>query len=936
MAFALRYGLARRTGFLAVAVAASLPLAAQTGADPAASFQDRIQPIVFKNCNGCHTFGGHAGELRMDSFATLMKGGGRGAAVVPGHPESSLLLKVVRYGDPDLKMPPRGKIADSDIAALEKWILELPADAAAVTSRSAPEPVAVKPPVIPVVAPKTATPQAPPVAALPTTPVADVAALKITPEQEKFFETKVRPLLAKNCYSCHTRGASGGLRLDSREAVLKGGKDGVVVVPGHPESSLLISALNYKAALQMPPSGQLKPEEVAVIEQWIKDGAPWPKEAAAVPAKQVTEADRAFWAFHVAERPAVPAAKSVWARNDIDRFILAKLEEKHLKPVADADKRTLIRRVTYDLTGLPPTPAEVQAFLDDKSPKAYEQRIERLLASKAYGERWGRMWLDVVRYADTSGGGGDYPIAQAAKYRDYVIQSFVDDKPYDRFIREQLAGDLLPSQSEPEHWQNIIATGYLAGTNRYENKATFVSDAVDNLGSAFLGVTVGCARCHDHKFDPIPTADYYALYGILHSTQYPDPGEDRIRYQKDFTYRDPEALKREDWKIFQQQLKPIQGAIDAVLQLPGTYDDLLPQLEARRMHLFQHMPDLGESAYAVTEGKPEDAKIQHYGDPKNLGDEVRRGFLQVLGGFALPPDAKGSGRLELANWIASKDNPLTSRVMVNRIWQGHFGRGIVATPNDFGNRGMAPSNQALLDYLAWKFIDGGWSIKAIQREILLSHAYQLSAADSFANEEIDPENAFVWRHSRTRLDAEEIRDSLLADAQLLDRTPAPMHPFPPQSEWNWEDQNHFSPDMSQYENDRRTVYMMIQRSVRLTYFTLFDGPNTNVSTEQRSSSLTPLQALYFMNGDLPKRCAANLVDHLPSTAVADKSDIEQAFMILYGRAPTEPEIERSATFLRTASDAYATHGMAGTDARKRALNEFVRALFATNEFMFID
>ena len=303
-------------------------------------------------------------------------------------------------------------------------------------------------------------------------------------------------------------------------------------------------------------------------------------------------ADRTFWAFHVADRPVVPAAKSAWAHNDIDRFILAKLEEKHLKPVADADKRTLIRRVTYDLTGLPPTPAEVQAFLDDKSPKAYEQLIERLLASKAYGERWGRMWLDVVRYADTSGGGGDYPIAQAAKYRDYVIQSFVDDKPYDRFIREQLAGDLLPSQSEPEHWQNIIATGYLAGTNRYENKPVHVSDAVDNLGSAFLGVTVGCARCHDHKFDPIPTADYYALYGILHSTNYAHPGDDEIRYQKDFTYRDPEALKREDWKIFQKQLKPIQDAIDAVLKLPGTYDDLLPQLEARRMHLFEHMPDL--------------------------------------------------------------------------------------------------------------------------------------------------------------------------------------------------------------------------------------------------------------------------------------------------------------------------------------------------------
>lgn len=250
------------------------------------------------------------------------------------------------------------------------------------------------------------------------------------------------------------------------------------------------------------------------------------------------------------------------------------------------------------------------------------------------------MWLDVVRYADTSGGGGDYPIAQAAKYRDYVIQSFVDDKPYDRFIREQIAGDLLPSQSEPEHWQNAIATGYLAGTNRYENKPVHVSDAVDNLGSAFLGVTVGCARCHDHKFDPIPTADYYALYGILHSTNYAHPGDDEIRYQKDFTYRDPEALKREDWKIFQKQLKPIQGAIDAVLQLPGTYDDLLPQLEARRMHLFEHMPDLGESAYAVTEGTPEDAKIQIYGDQRNLGNRFGAAFCRFWEGPLFRPILK--------------------------------------------------------------------------------------------------------------------------------------------------------------------------------------------------------------------------------------------------------------------------------------------------------
>jgi len=329
-------------------------------------------------------------------------------------------------------------------------------------------------------------------------------------------------------------------------------------------------------------------------------------------------------------------------------------------------------------------------------------------------------------------------------------------------------------------------------------------------------------------------------------------------------------------------------------------------------------------------------KIQRYGDPKDLGPQVRRGFLRILGGSTLPADVQGSGRLELANWIASADNPLSARVMVNRIWQGHFGRGIVPTPNDFGTRGVAPSDQALLDYLAWKFIDSGWSIKAIHREILYSHVYRLSSAGSQANEEIDPENAYMWRHSRVRLDAEEIRDSLLADGQLLDRSAPSAHPFPPQHEWNWEDQNHFAPDISKYDNDRRTVYMMIQRSVRPTYFMLFDGPNTNVSTEQRTSSLTPLQALYFMNGDFPKRCATNLAAHLLSSGSPERTNIDQAFLIVYGRPASAEERDRIASFLRTVADAYTTHGSEPKDAHRKAIADFIQSMFASNEFMFVE
>jgi mono/diheme cytochrome c family protein len=892
---------------------------------PPASYDEGLKPVLARNCSGCHTSGGHAGGLRMDSSELILKGGEKGPVIVPGDPQNSLLVKAIHYDDADLKMPPRGKISNADIAAIEGWIQNA---SLATISSATPKP-AVETPV------KAEAPA--PVPASGPSPAVDA---QITPEQEQFFETQIRPLLTKNCYACHTNLSSGGLRLDSRDAMLKGGKDGVVVVPGHPESSLLVSALHYDAKLQMPPSGQLKPAEVAVVERWIQDGAKWPASSPVIATPKVTDAQRNFWSFRAPARPAVPATTSSWVHNDIDRFILAKLDEQHLKPVADADKRMLIRRVTYDLTGLPPTPAEVQSFLDDKSKDAYENLVDRLLASKAYGERWGRMWLDVVRYADTSGGGGDYPVPQAAKYRDYVIQAFNDDKPYDRFIREQIAGDLLPAASEAEHWQNLIATGYLAGTNRADGKQIFVADAVDNLGSAYLGVTVGCARCHDHKFDPIPTADYYAIYGILSSTHYPESGTDEVRFQRGFVYRDPEALNREDSKIFEAQLKPVQNAIEAVLKLPGTYDDLLPQLQARRMHLFEHVPDLGESAYAVTEGEPEDAKIQHYGDPRDLGEKVPRGFLQVLGGSSLPADTKGSGRLELANWIASKDNPLTARVIVNRIWQGHFGRGIVPTANDFGTRGVAPSNQALLDHLAVKLVDNGWSLKSLHKEILLSHAYMLSSADSAANEEIDPDNAYIWRHSRSRLDAEEIRDSLLAVSQLLDRSPAGTHPFPPQAEWNWEDQNHFSPEASKYETDRRTVYMMIQRTVRLPYFTLFDGPNTNVSTEQRSSSLTPLQALYFMNADFPRRAAKNLASVLlaggaPDKQNVDKQVVQQAFLTVYGRPPAPAESDRATAFLHRAADAYATHGMKDA-VQPVALEELLKALFASNEFMFVE
>ncbi|HEY9127899.1 MAG TPA: PSD1 and planctomycete cytochrome C domain-containing protein, partial [Acidobacteriaceae bacterium] len=847
---------------------ASANAMAQQSAAPADAVA--AQSVLQKNCYGCHT-DKMKGGLRVDSVRAMLKGGDSGPVIVPGHPEQSLLVSAIRYKNQDLQMPPKGPMADRDVAVLEEWIRAGAHDLPAAAGKSDAASVAAAP---------------------------NASALSA---QEQYFETNVRPLLIENCYSCHTDGESGGLRLDSRAAVLKGGKDGVVVNLEHPEQSLLLKAVHYTdQGLQMPPKGPLGAGQVAVLEQWIRDGAVWPNKGRETMTATVTDKDRAYWAYQKPVKPAVPAASSKWVTNDIDRFVWAKLEEQHLAPVKDADKRTLIRRVTYDLTGLPPTPAEVDAFLADKSSDAYVKVVDRLLASKAYGERWGRIWMDVIRYSDTSGEGADFPIPEIYKYRDYIIQSFNQDTPYNRFIKEQLAGDLLPAASEPEHWRNVIATGYLANANRYEDQ---VSDAVDNVGYAFLGTSIACARCHDHKFDPIPTADYYGIYGILASTQFSNPGEEETRFERNMVYRDPNVVKSPEYLSFEAQLKPISDSIHAVHQLPY-FDDVLPALEARRMALFEHAPHF-EDAYAVTEGTPHDEHVQHLGDKKNLGDLVPRHFLQVLGNWQLPADTKGSGRLELANWIASPDNPLTARVMVNRLWQGHFGRGIVATTNDFGKRGSPPSNQALLDYLAVTFEENGWSIKTMQRMIVLSHTYRLSSGNDAVDEKADPDNVYLWRHSRMRMDAEEIRDAMLATSGRLDLSPAGPQPFPPPGQWNY---SGHVPFHAVYETDHRTVYVMTQRSRRHPYLGLFDGADGAASVAQRDTSITPLQSLYFMNASFPKVCAASLAEKLESANLSAEQEIDRAFMVLYGRHASRDEVAHAEDFIVATARIYKTQG----------------------------
>ena len=856
-------------------------------------FAKDAQPILEKNCYSCHT-DKMRGGLRLDSREAMLKGGGSGPALVPGNPEASPLYKAISYKNEDLKMPPKGPLSSDDVATIAKWIK---ADALMPVAMGAPR-----------------------------------ASPEVASAQAEFFETKVRPLLASKCYSCHTQSQSGGLRLDSRDAMMKGGTDGAVIDMSHPDASLLVKAIHYQdASLQMPPRKQMEPAEIAVLEEWIKGGAFWPAGASKPVGMQVTAKDREFWSYKVPVMPAVPFVAGKWAYNDVDRFVLANLEANKLQPVRDADKRTLQRRVTFDLTGLPPTPQEVSDFLADKSRDAYPKLVERLLASKAYGERWGRIWLDVVRYSDTSSNSADFPVPDIYKYRDYVVQSFQQDKPYDRFIKEQIAGDLLPSASEAEHWQNVIATGYLANTNITEDP---ISDAVDNIGHAFLATTVACARCHDHKFDPIPTADYYGIYGVLASTHFATTGTEEVRYQRGLIYRDPKAVDSQEYKDFEEQLKPIADSIHAVIQLPY-FDDILPMLQARRMALFQNAPHF-ETAYAVSEGSPHSERVQHYGSKKDLGDEVPRHFLQALGGTDLPADTKGSGRLEMANWIASPQNPVTARVMVNRIWQGHFGRGIVATPNDFGSRGAAPSDQKLLDYMATQFVAQGWSIKAMHRMILLSHTYQLSSDDSPEAEKVDAENAKLWRHSRTRMDAEEIRDAMLATSGKLDNSPAGPQPFPPEAEWNY---SGHAPFHAVYETNRRTLYVMAQRSRRHPYLGLFDGANPSASVATRETSVTPLQALYFMNASFPKDCATALAKQLDQPNKSDKDEVRAAFVKVYGRPPDAQESDAAMKFVQQTSAIYAEHSPAEQDKNRthtQALGNLIQALYASNEFMFID
>ena len=747
-----------------------------------------------------------------------------------------------------------------------------------------------------------------------------------------FFESKIRPVLATHCFECHGHKDKGGLKLDSREAILQGGDSGPAIVLGKPQKSLLMTAVQHAdSELEMPPKKKLPPEAIADLSQWIRAGAVWPEgKGLGFATGEITDEQRKHWAYQPLKGN---AAQTPAGKNFIDAHVRGRLKEQGLQSVDLADRRTLIRRVTFNLTGLPPTPMEVEAFLKDQKADAWYRVVERLLASPRYGERWGRHWLDLVRYADTAGDAGDYPIPEAYKYRNYVIDAFNKDKPYNQFVREQIAGDQLHAENEEQRWEQTIATGYIAisrriGVSPHKLRHITIEDTLNNLGKTFLGLTIGCARCHDHKFDPIPTADYYALYGIFDSSVYPHAGAEHSPHRHSFVYRMGKAKADEVLKPFRSKLEPwnkkerdqfnlyqsfqrevVTGSITRQSVWAG-----LEGIRARRAEVAKTFPN-SDIAYAIVDGSASDVSIHKQGNPRDLGPKVRRGFLQILGGQQLPENTKGSGRLELANWLTSSAEPLLARVIVNRIWHYHFGRGLVSTPSDFGVRGTAPTHPVLLDMLAQYFIKSGWSIKKMHRLILDSETYRMAATEHAGNLAKDPDNHFLWRANRRRLDAEELRDSLLTFSAQLDITPGGRHPFPHRLTYFY---RQHEPFQEKYVSNKRSIYQMQQRIQKNPYLDMFDGPDGGLHLGERKASVTTLQALYFMNSKFIHEQAEAITERLP-----EEHKVEYLYELVFNRRAEDKELE------------FAESYFAKDNSRQRWAG-YVRSMLSSNEFLFVD
>jgi hypothetical protein len=736
----------------------------------------------------------------------------------------------------------------------------------------------------------------------------------------------------------------GGLFLDTRNGVLTGGKSGTAIVPGKPEDSLLIQAINYKGR-KMPPSGQLSDAAIADLTHWVAMGAPDPREATvSAPASSIDlEKGRKYWAFQPPQKPAVPKVKNGrWSSQPIDRFLLAGLEKAHILPVADADRVTLLRRVTLDLTGLPPTPEEITAFQKDTSRDAYAKVVDRLLASPRFGERWGRHWLDVARYADSVGRGRNYAFPFAWRYRDWVIDAFNLDMPYDRFVRAQVAGDLLPANDAVEQNRNLVATGFLTlGSHDLveQNPAVFRMDVVDEqinaTSRAFMGITVGCARCHDHKFDPIPTTDYYAMAGIFKSTDMLSglqrrPRDNASYFQSSLlaklspnpndptTHYLPDPQQHAEYDRLTAQLTELQlNPRRYLAKVMNTTPAALPQGQAQ-MKLRQYSQDLLRQldqfplpknlAMAVRDSADvADTEVLIKGEIKDVGPSVPRGFPQVMSkpGESAPVAAGHSGRLELAEWLSRRDNPTTARVAVNRIWEHLFGSGVVASVDNFGAMGEKPVNQPLLDYLAVRFMDQGWSTKKLIREIVMSRTYRLSTATLARNERVDPDNKLLWRANRRRLEVEAIRDSLLMVAGRLELTPPATSPVLdlPRAAPVIRRIRPGAGDDYAVSMTSRSVYVPVLRNMLPEMFETFDFPEPSETKGVRDVTTVPTQALFMMNSrfviEQARAAASKLLAEPDSTP---EQRVRRAYLQVLNREPAAAELNRALIFVHSAQE----------------------------------
>ncbi len=885
------------------------------------------------------------------------------------------------------------------------------------------------------------------------------------------FEKSVRPLLAAKCHSCHgTQMQMGGLNLATAEGLRRGATSGPILDPADPDNSRLLRAVRHQGKIKMPPAGKLSDAEIASLRDWVSAGAPWPAGQATPP-----RTAEIFWSFRPVSAAVPPAVNhTAWVHNDVDRFILAKLENQGIEPATPAGRLTFLRRATFDLTGLPPSEREVREFLNDRAPDAVARLIDRLLSSPRYGEHWGRHWMDVARYADSTGADEDHRYPYAWRYRDYVIDAFNRDLPFDQFVREQVAGDLLPAEDGSRvNLRGIVATGFLALGPKLiaeQDKPKMFYDIVDEqievTGRAFLGLTLACARCHDHKFDPISTKDYYSLASIFASTRqleklegtvsqlYFAPlvppeeaarwrehkrkledkkneidevaGEEAARYRDRLTPRiaaymlaarevyregkdlaqtaagtslDPEILQRwvdylkptkerrphlEPWyqpnsgtasaeeyqsafaatdrqrrdarKKWKQEVAEAKAkgaepppppkflagdnrfyteviAAKGPLALPEKDRETLFTEENRHKHhrLTAELKALKDSgppdpplACGVAEDKPVTQRVFLRGNPASLGDEVPKRFPLVLAGHEQTPITQGSGRRELARWLSEPKNPLTARVMVNRIWQWHFGEGLVRTPSNFGRMGERPTHPELLDYLANRFMAEGWSVKAMNRLIMLSSAYRMSSLPSAAALEKDSDNRLWSRFQRRRLTVEEMRDSLLAIDGSLDATMGGSMQTGEGTDKEFsDDRKSLSPD----ESKRRLVYLPLRRSNLPSLLNLFDFGDATTTSEGRTQTNVAPQALYMMNsGYVAGRAKALAGQLLRDTALTDEGRIERAYYRVINRPP-DPEETRSAVD-------YLARFPARGDAAL-AWSSFCRTLIASNDFLYI-